>query len=53
MGGDLSRVLFNSALYRARLISGFNCFDTKSPNNHDKSYQAYAQILEVTDDKTE
>lgn len=48
---NLSYVLLNSAIYKAGIISGLKCFDTSSPNNHDKSYQAYAQILEVTDDK--
>jgi len=48
---NISYVLLNSAIYKAGIISGLKCFDTSGPNNHDKSYQAYAQILKVTDDK--
>lgn len=48
---NISYVRLNPAIYKAGIISSLKCFDTSSPNNHDKSYQAYAQILEVTDDK--
>lgn len=50
-GKNISYVLLNSAICKAGIISSLKCFDTRGPNNHDKSYQAYAQILEVTDDK--
>lgn len=43
--------MFNPTLCKERLISGFKCFDTRSPNNHHKTYQTYAQDLEMTDDK--